>query len=72
VTNSDRGFPVAALFRSLEPPTTKRQKERIIGLPADWLFTWVTKLESDPAKAYSAVLYGYGNAFKIQKDMLYN
>jgi hypothetical protein len=41
-----------------------------INHPAEWLFTWITKLESNAAKAYSAVLYGYGNALKVQKDML--
>jgi hypothetical protein len=43
-----------------------------INHPAVWLFTWITKLEPNPAKAYSAVLYGYGNALKVQKDMHYN
>jgi hypothetical protein len=43
-----------------------------IALPSDWLFTWVSKLEPNPAKAYSALLFGFGSALKVQKDMLHN
>jgi len=66
---------IADLIRKSRPFETTYDPTEIIvdiALPADWLFTWVTKLQPNPAKAYSAVLYGYGNALKIQKDTLYN
>jgi hypothetical protein len=43
-----------------------------INHPAEWLITWLTKLQPNPEKAYSAVLHGYGNALQVRKAMLYN